>query len=161
MSVPETDGVGLGEGDTPPPVTVASCSDVHGPFFHGTAATLRPGDEIVAGRRSHFRPDRPLRHVYFSSLVETAVWGAELAAALSSGGRGHVYVVEPRGPFEDDPNVTDKRLPGNPTRSFRSLDPLLVVAEVVDWEGHDAEALQRLLDGLAAMQAAGRGTILD
>lgn len=144
-----------------PPVTLDSCDDVLGPFFHGTAVTLPVGTHIVPGRRSHFRPDKPLRHVYFSSLVETAAWGAELAAALTTGDRGHVYVVEPRGPFEDDPNVTDKRFPGNPTRSFRSQDALVVVGEVVDWEGHEPEVLQRMLDGLAAMQAEGRDTILD
>lgn len=144
-----------------PPVTLDSCQSVPGPFFHGTAAALPVGTQIVPGRRSHFRPDQPLRHVYFSSLVETAVWGAELAAALTTGDRGHVYVVEPRGPFEDDPNVTDKRFPGNPTRSFRSQDALVVVAEVDDWDGHEPEVLQRMLDGLAAMQAEGRDTILD
>lgn len=149
------------EAPTDPPVTFDSCDTVPGPFFHGTAAALPVGTQIVPGRPSHFRPDRPLRHVYFSSLVETAAWGAELAAALTTGDRGHVYVVEPRGPFEDDPNVTDKRFPGNPTRSFRSQDALVVVGEVDDWVGHEPEVLQRMLDGLAAMQAEGRDTILD
>ncbi len=145
-----------------PPVTLDSCHAVAGPFFHGTAATLPVGTQIVPGRRSHFRPDKPLRHVYFSSLVETAVWGAELAAALTAGdGRGHVYVVEPRGPFEDDPNVTDKRFPGNPTRSFRSQDAVVIVGEVSDWEGHDPTTVQQMVAGLAAMRAEGRDTILD
>ncbi|WP_090032502.1 NAD(+)--rifampin ADP-ribosyltransferase [Cellulomonas marina] len=147
------------------PVTFATCEDVAGPFFHGTRALLAPGDELVAGRESNFRAGLLMRHVYFTSVLETAVWGAELATALAGdegpAGRGHVYVVEPLGPFEDDPNVTDKRFPGNPTRSYRTRDPLRVVAEMADWPAHEPEVLQRMLDGLAALRASGRDVIED
>jgi hypothetical protein len=135
---------------------------VEGPFFHGTRAVVPPGTELVPGRASHFRPSRALEHVYFSALLDTAVWGAELAAALTDdGGRGHVYVVEPLGPFEDDPNVTDKRFPGNPTRSFRSRSPLRVLEEVSDWQGHDPEALRHMLDHLATLRAQGLDLVED
>lgn len=147
------------------PVAYDHCGHVEGPFFHGTRALLAVGDELVVGHGSHFQEGRVLRHVYFSSLVETAVWGAELAVALggpaSAGDRGHVYVVEPVGAFEDDPNVTDKKFPGNPTRSFRTREALRVVGEVDDWEGHPAEVLQGMLDGLARLRAEGRDVIYD
>jgi rifampin ADP-ribosylating transferase len=104
-----------------------------------------------------------MNHVYFSSLVmPTAAWGAQLAAALAGlDERGHIYVVEPLGPFEDDPNVTNKRFPGNPTRSYRTRDPLRVVGEVHDWEGHPPEAVQAMLDNLEALRAAGKAVIED
>lgn len=103
-----------------------------------------------------------MNNVYFTALVETAVWGAELSTALAgSGERGHVYVVEPTGPFEDDPNVTDKRFPGNPTRSYRSSHPLRVVGEVTDWSGHEPEVLQQMLATLAQLRAQGRDVIED
>ena len=139
-----------------------------GPFFHGTAASLRPGDELVPGHRSHFRPGRALRHVYFTSLVPTAAWGAQLAAALRQDddgaappGRGRIYVVEATGPYEDDPNVTDKKFPGNPTRSYRTLAPVRVVRELEDWEEHPPEAVQQMLTGLVRLRAEGRDLIAD
>ena len=138
------------------PVTVETCGSVAGPFFHGTRSALGPGTELVPGRESNFQAGRVSRNVYFTALVETAVWGAELATALTgSGGRGHVYVVEPLGPFEDDPNVTDKRFPGNPTQSYRTRSPLRVVGEVDDWTGHDPEVLKAMLDGLARLREQG------
>ena len=144
------------------PVTFTSCSHVTGPFFHGTRSALQPGDELVAGRESNFQAGRVSHNVYFSANLESAVWGAELASALAGDeGRGHVYVVEPTGPFEDDPNVTDKRFPGNPTRSYRSPDPVRVVSEVTDWEGHPPEVLQGMLDSLATLRAEGRDVIDD
>ena len=101
-----------------------------GPFFHGTKADLQVGDLLTAGFRSNYRPDVLMNHVYFTALVGTAA----LAAALAAGdGRERVYVVAPTGPFENDPNVTDKKFPGNPTRSYRSPSPLTVVGEVADW----------------------------
>ena len=101
-------------------------------------------------------------HVYFTALVDTAAWGAELATALAgTGDRGRIYVVEPLGPFEDDPNVTDKRFPGNPTQSYRTRHPLRVVAEVDGWQGHDPEALQGMLDGLARLREQGLDVIED
>lgn len=127
-------------------------SEDDGPFFHGTAAALEVGDELTPGFASHFRPDQALVHIYFTSILETAVWGAELATALRGlDERGRIYVVEPLGSFEDDPNVTDKKLPGNPTRSYRTTAPLRVVGEVTEWEGHPADVLQGMLDNLARL----------
>jgi rifampin ADP-ribosylating transferase len=144
------------------PVTYGTCGSVAGPFYHGTGAVLVAGDELVPGRASNFQAGRVSNNVYFSALVETAVWGAELATALGgSGGRGHVYVVEPLGPFEDDPNVTDKRFPGNPTQSYRTRSPLRVVGELADWPPHPPEVLQGMLDGLARLRAEGRDLIED
>ena len=133
-----------------------------GLFFHGTKVALAVGDELVPGHASHFQEGRVLHHVYFTSKLETAVWGAELATALSGvEGRGRIYVVEPVGAFEDDPNVTDKKFPGNPTRSFRTRDPLRVVGEVDNWEGHPPDVLQLMLDNLTRLRAEGRDVILD
>jgi hypothetical protein len=144
------------------PVTFERCGHVRGPFFHGTRAVLAPGDELVAGRGSNFQAGRVSHHVYFAALVDTAAWGAELAEALAgSGRRGRVYVVEPLGPFEDDPNVTDKRFPGNPTRSYRSRHPLRVVGELDGWERHAPEVVAAMLDGLARLRAEGRDVIED
>ena len=143
-------------------VTLDHWQHVQGPFFHGTRAVVGVGDELAVGYGSNYQQGRVLRHVYFSALVETAVWGAELATALAGNGeRGHVYVVEPLGPFEDDPNVTDKRFPGNPTRSYRSREPLRVVGEVTDWEGHAPEVLQTMLESLARLREQGKDVIED
>lgn len=143
-------------------VTRETCAAVPGPFFHGTAAILTPGDLLLTGMPSNFDPGRISRHLYFSATIDAAAWGAEIASALSgSTGRGHVYVVEPLGPFEDDPNLTDKRFPGNPTRSYRTAEPLRVVGTVDDWEGHPADVLKTMLDSLAAMARDGRLAIED
>jgi rifampin ADP-ribosylating transferase len=155
------DLIDTGDGG-PGPVTLRTCGQVPGPFFHGTRAHLAVGDELVAGRRSNFQADRVMNHVYFSSVVETAVWGAELSTALAgTGERGHVYVVEPQGPFEDDPNVTDKKFPGNPTRSYRTRSALRIVGELEDWRGHPPQTIAGMLAGLAAMRAAGTDIIED
>ena len=152
----------MDEGSTRVPVTYEHCDHVAGPFLHGTKAVLQVGDELVPGRESNFRSGRVMRHVYFTGLEETAAWGAELATALAgSSGRGHVYVVEPLGPFEDDPNVTDKRFPGNPTESYRTRLPLRVVGEVADWQGHPPEMLANMLDRLAALREQGLDVIED
>jgi Rifampin ADP-ribosyl transferase len=144
------------------PVTYERCAHVAGPFFHGTRAALAVGDELVPGYGSNYEDGRVSNNIYFAALVETAVWGAELATALAgSAGRGRVYVVEPLGPFEDDPNVTDKRFPGNPTRSYRTRHPLRVVGEVDSWEGHAPEVLQDMLDHLAVLREQGRDLIED
>ena len=144
------------------PVTYERCEHVGGPFFHGTRSTLQAGDELVPGYGSNFHVGRVSNHIYFTALVDTAAWGAELATALAgSGERGHIYVVEPQGPFEDDPNVTDKRFPGNPTQSYRTRDPLRVVGEVDSWEGHDPEVLKGMLDDLALLREQGRDVIED
>ena len=144
------------------PVTYEHCAHVEGPFFHGTRFALQVGEELVPGRGSNFQAGRVSNNVYFTALVDTAVWGAELATVLAGdGGRGHVYVVEPLGPFEDDPNVTDKRFPGNPTQSYRTRSPLRVVGEVDDWTGHEPEVLQAMLDGLARLREQGLDLIED
>jgi rifampin ADP-ribosylating transferase len=129
-----------------------------GVYLHGTKADLAVGDLLVPGRESNFEGGRVMNHVYFTATLDAAVWGAELAAGE---GPGRVYVVEPSGAFEDDPNVTDKRFPGNPTHSFRSREPLRVVGEVVDWVGHSAEKLQAMRDGLAALKRDGAARIED
>lgn len=144
------------------PVTVEDCDRVEGPFFHGTGGVFAVGDELTTGQHSNFEDGRVSNHVYFAGLLEPAVWGAELAVALRGGdGRGHVYVVEPTGPFEDDPNVTDRKFPGNPTRSYRSRQPLRIVEEVQDWQGHAPEVLQGMLDGLATLRQQGLDVIED
>jgi len=109
-----------------------------GPFFHGTEADLPLGGLLSAGFRSNYRPEIVMNHVYFTATIG----GAALAAELAAGdGEPRVYVVEPTGAFEDDPNVTDKKLPGNPTRSYRSTEPIRVVGEVDDWPRLSPEAL--------------------
>lgn len=120
-------------------------------FFHGTRADLKPGDLIVAGCLSNFTEAR-LSWVYFAGTLDAAIWGAELAAGS---GRERIYVVEPTGPVEDDPNLTDRKFPGNPTLSYRSRDPLRVVAEVTKWEGHPPERLRQMKDDLARLKAEG------
>ena len=147
---------------TPAPVTYDRCDHVEGPFYHGTRSALRAGTELVPGYGSHFQQGRVSHHIYFTLLVETAAWGAELASALAGGGeRGHLYVVEPSGPFEDDPNVTNKRFPGNPTQSYRTRHPLRVVAELESWQGHAPEVLKGMLDHLAQLREQGLDVIED
>lgn len=127
-------------------------------FFHGTKANLKPGDLITVGHKSNFTNVKPLSWVYFASTLDAAIWGAELALGA---GQGRIYVVEPTGPFEDDPNVTDKKFPGNPTMSYRSRESLRIIAEVTDWQGHPPERLQKMKEGLARMQAEGIAVIID
>jgi hypothetical protein len=121
-------------------------------FFHGTRADLVHGDLIVAGYKSNFCDGRPLSWVYCTGTLDAAIWGAELAAGE---GRERIYVVEPTGPIVDDPNLTDKKLPGNPTLSYRSRDPLRVVGEVTNWQGHAPEQLQRMREGLDRLKTEG------
>lgn len=144
------------------PVTYENSHHVVGPFYHGTKSVLTPGDELVPGFGSNFQDGRVSNHIYFSGLVDTAAWGAQLAAALAGiEGRGHIYVVEPLGPFEDDPNVTNKRFPGNPTQSYRTRDALRVLSELEQWEGHSPEALKAMLDHLAQLREQGLDVIED
>jgi rifampin ADP-ribosylating transferase len=133
-----------------------------GPFFHGTTADLGPGDLLSAGFRSNYRPDIVMNHIYFTALLEGAGLAAELAAELSPDERApRVYRVEPTGAFEDDPNVTDKKFPGNPTRSYRSSGPLRVVEEIIDWPRLAPEALQVWRERLIALPPERRGEILN
>jgi rifampin ADP-ribosylating transferase len=129
-----------------------------GVFLHGTKADLDIGDLLVAGRGSNFEEGRVMNYVYFTATLDAATWGAELAVGE---GRGHIYLVEPTGEFEDDPNLTDKKFPGNPSQSFRSREPLRVVGELDDWIGHPPEALQAMKDGLVALQQRGAAQIED
>jgi rifampin ADP-ribosylating transferase len=129
-----------------------------GVYLHGTKAELSAGDMLVPGRESNFEEGRVMNYVYFTATLDAAVWGAELA---SGEGRGRIYIVEPTGRFEDDPNVTDKRFPGNPTMSFRSREPLSVVGELVDWVGHPKETLQAMRDGLEGLTRRGAAKIED
>jgi len=144
------------------PVTIERCQHIGGPFYHGTKVAREVGDELAPGYGSNFHQGRTSNNIYFTALVDTAVWGAELATALAvSAERGRVYVVEPSGPFEDDPNVTNKKFPGNRTQSYRSRDALRVVGEVVNWQGQDPEVLNKMLDSLALLREQGRDLIED
>ncbi|MCB1248528.1 MAG: NAD(+)--rifampin ADP-ribosyltransferase [Acidimicrobiales bacterium] len=143
------------------PVTFDRCAHVVGPFFHGTSAALAVGDLIGPGQPMNHDRDRIANHVYFSALLEPAVWGAELAVAHTGGGPARIYVVEPLGPFEDDPNVTNKRFPGNVTRSYRTRQPMRVVDEVQCWDPHPPEVLQGMLDNLARLRAEGLDVVYD
>src|SRR6478752_8689878 len=129
-----------------------------GVYLHGTKADLATGELLVPGRESNFEPGRVMNYIYFTATLDAATWGAELAAG---DGPGRIYVVEPTGDFEDDPNVTDKLHPGNPTQSFRSREPLRVVGELADWVGHSPEKLQAMRDGLAALKRQGAARIED
>jgi rifampin ADP-ribosylating transferase len=129
-----------------------------GVYLHGTKADLAVGDLLVPGRESNFEAGRVMNYVYFTATLDAAVWGAELAAG---DGRGRIYVVEPTGEFEDDPNVTDKKFPGNPTQSFRSREPVRVVGELADWVGHAPEKLEAMRTALAALQREGTAQIDD
>jgi hypothetical protein len=129
-----------------------------GPFFHGTKADLQPGDLLTAGFNSNYRPEVVMNHIYFTALHD----GAGLAAELAAGnGEPRVYEVEPTGAFEDDPNVTDKLFPGNPTRSYRSTEPIRVVREGEDWPRLAPEALQAWRDRLRVILEDERGEIIN
>jgi rifampin ADP-ribosylating transferase len=120
-----------------------------GPFYHGTRADLKVGDLLTAGFQSNYRPEITMNHIYFTALGPD---GAGLAAALARGdGPERVYIVEPTGSFEDDPNVTDKKFPGNPTRSYRSREPLRILGEVTNWRRLTSEEVQDWRDRLAKL----------
>ena len=129
-----------------------------GPFYHGTKADLREGDLLTAGFRSNYKPDVVMNHIYFTALPD----GAGLAAEIAPGdGEPRVYLVEPTGAYENDPNVTDKKFPGNPTRSYRSKAPLRIVSEVHDWTRLTPEALQMWRERLAAIRTDDRAEIIN
>jgi rifampin ADP-ribosylating transferase len=129
-----------------------------GGYLHGTKANLAVGDLLVPGRLSNFEDGRVMNHVYVTQTLDAAVWGAELARG---DGPGRIYRVEPLGPLEDDPNVTDKKLPGNPTRSYRTREPVRVVGEVTEWVGHSPEQLEAMREGLAELRRRGLAVIYD
>jgi len=144
------------------PITSENCKLVCGPFYHGTKVDLSIGDLLSPGHPSNYEEGRILSHIYFSALLEPAVWGAELAMAFaSSEGRGRIYIVEPTGSFEDDPNLTNKRFPGNPTKSYRTREPLRIVGEVEDWQGHAADAISGMLDSLRELKRRGLAIVED
>ncbi len=123
-----------------------------GPFYHGTKAALKVGDLLKIGYNSNYGERRTANFLYMSATLDAAIWGAELAAG---DGAGRIYRVEPTGEFENDPNLTDKKFPGNPTRSYRTKFPLRVVGEVLKWEGHPQEVLKQMLDHLAELRRLG------
>jgi rifampin ADP-ribosylating transferase len=134
--------------------------EVHesGALLHGTKADLEVGDWLVPGRRSNYGGGRTANHVYVSKTLDAAAWGAELAVGE---GPGRIYIVEPVGELEDDPNVTDRKFPGNPTQSYRTKEPVRIVGELVDWVGHTAEQQQAMRDGLADLERRGLAVIDD
>jgi rifampin ADP-ribosylating transferase len=134
--------------------------EVHesGAYLHGTKADLSVGDFLVPGRPSNYDAGRIMNHVYITQTLDAAVWGAEFAVGE---GRGRIYLVEPEGAVEDDPNVTDKRLPGNPTRSYRTREPVRIVGELTDWVGHSAEQLEAMRNSLAELRRRGLDVIYD
>jgi hypothetical protein len=151
------------QSSTHQPVTYDRCARVEGPSYHGTKSVLRlgAGTELVPGYGSNFQQSRA-NNVYFTALVDTAPGEQSWRPRWPGVGRGgHIYVVEPIGPFEDDPNVTNKRFPGNPTQSYGTRQPLRVVAELESWQGHAPEVLKGMLDHLAKLREQGLDVIED
>ncbi|MEA3011248.1 MAG: hypothetical protein QOJ91_2940 [Sphingomonadales bacterium] len=133
-----------------------------GPFYHGTVADLQVGEFLTAGYRSNYRPEVVMNHIYFTAIADGAGLAAEIAAELTGEGAvPRVYVVEPTGPFENDPNVTDKKFPGNPTRSYRSSSPLKIIGEIAHWTRLTPEALQMWRERLIALPSNERGEIIN
>lgn len=127
-------------------------------FYHGTKANLKTGDLIIPGFNSNYGSGKKAAYIYFSATLDAATWGAELALGE---GPGRIYIVEPTGSFEDDPNLTDKKFPGNPTKSYRSKDPLRVTGEIMDWTGHTPEQLKTMKDHLERLKQQGIEAIED
>ena len=133
-----------------------------GPFFHGTIADLGVGELLTAGHRSNYRPEIVMNHVYFTALVDGAGLAAEIAAELAGGPRRpRVYAVEPTGAFENDPNVTDRKFPGNPTRSYRSSAPLRILDEITEWTRLTPDELQMWRGRLSVLLSSEGGEILN
>ena len=127
-------------------------------YYHGTKADLKQGDLIAPGYASNYGLRKKANYVYLTATLDAAVWGAELAVGE---GRGRIYIVEPTGPIEDDPNLTDKKFPGNPTKSYRTRDPLRVIGEITDWQGHTPEQLKAMKDHLDRLKQQGIEAIED
>ena len=121
-------------------------------YYHGTKANLNIGDLIEPGYASNYGKRKKATFVYLTATMDAAVWGAELSIGE---GRGRIYIVEPTGPIEDDPNLTDKKFPGNPTKSYRSRDAIRIIGEVNDWQGHPPEQLKAMLDHLERLKQQG------
>ena len=127
-------------------------------FFHGTKIDLKPGNFIEPGYNSNYGQKKKAKYVYLTATLDAAIWGAELALGEGS---GRIYTVEPTGPFEDDPNLTNKRFPGNPTKSYRTISPLRVIGEITDWQGHSPEQLKAMKDDLEELRRQGIEAIED
>lgn len=128
-----------------------------GPFFHGTKAKLKIGDFLEPKHLSNYQ-DKKSNYIYFTATLDAAKWGAELARSES---KERIYIVEPIGSFENDPNLTDKRFPGNPTRSYRSQSPLKIIAELSSWERHSDEEIDHMLTSLKKLSEQGKNVIYD
>lgn len=127
-------------------------------YFHGTRANIPVGDGLSVGQVSNFGQRNAAKYLYLTATLDAAIWGAELALGE---GRERIYLVEPTGPIEDDPNLTDKKFPGNPTRSYRTKHPLKVVGEVTNWIGHPPEQIKTLKDHLEQLKQQGIEAIED
>ncbi len=138
--------------------TSANQSPFSQTYYHGTKADLTTGDSISIGVASNYGQGRHAKYVYFSATLDAAIWGSELALGE---GVERIYLVEATGLIEDDPNVTDKKFPGNPTLSYRSKEPLRIVGEVSVWEGHSLEQVKTMRDGLVKLKAQGIEAIED
>ena len=128
-----------------------------GPFFHGTKAELKIGELLEPQHLSNYQ-DKKSNYIYFTATLDAAKWGAELATSKS---KERIYIVEPLGDFENDPNVTDKKLSGNPTRSYRSKSPLKIIAELSAWERHSDEEISHMLTVLKTLREQGKALIYD
>ena len=128
-----------------------------GPFFHGTKAELKIGDLLKPQHLLNYQ-NKKSNYIYFTATLDAAKWGAELATSKS---KERIYIVEPLGDFENDPNLTDKRFPGNPTRSYRSKSPLKVIAELGSWERHSNEEINHMLASLKELRKQGKAVIYD
>jgi Rifampin ADP-ribosyl transferase len=127
-------------------------------YYHGTKADLKTDDLIEPGKASNYGKRKQATFVYLTATLDAAIWGAELAVGA---GRGRIYIVEPTGSVEDDPNLTNKRFPGNPTKSYRSRNPLRIVGEVADWNGHSPERLKKMRDHLEDLKQRGIESIQE
>jgi rifampin ADP-ribosylating transferase len=127
-------------------------------YFHGTKADLKIGDSIEIGIYSNYEQKKKAKYIYLTATLDAAIWGAELALGK---GRERIYLVEPTGSIEDDPNLTDKKFPGNPTKSYRSLHPFKVVGEITVWQGHSKEQVKAMKDRLTKLKEQGIEAIED
>ena len=139
-----------------------SVTTIHTPFqqtyFHGTKADLHLGDSIEVGFNSNYGQRKNAKYIFLSATLDAAIWGAELAFG---NGRERIYLVEPTGPIEDDPDLTNQRFPGNPSMSYRSTHPFKVVGEVTIWHGHAPEQVKAMKDGLAKLKEQGINSLND
>ena len=127
-------------------------------FYHGTKANLKVGDDIAPGYQSNYGSRKKANYVYLTATLDAAIWGAELAVGDT---KGKIFIVEPTGPIEDDPNLTDKKFPGNPTKSYRTKSPIKIIGEVTEWTGHAPELLQAMQENLKRLKEQGIEAIED